>query len=320
MCVSEASICTTIIKYETSITRTISSANDGTKTYYVYYIDAAGNKSDQSEAKILLDQTAPSCVATKSNTNTTTGVTVKVTGNDGALGSGIASGNVTEENIKATKTYTVTDKVGLTGTCTVEVTAENQTRKSTCSTYKSCQNAACGYNTCQNEAACGCALYGNYGTPTYTVNSVCHASGSKGSTATYVICGRTAEWRCNCRSNPQPNCTWTITARACWYTNIYGGECHDSCGTACSRNNNPGWLGCGNWYGNDEWNGVLKEEKYVYKGSCVSIKSCATSACGYNICRTSACGCETFGSWSVWSTGTCSPNDLTKCESRTIYY
>ena len=93
-------------------------------TYYIWVKDAAGNVGKKSVSMTAVDTTPPTCVATKSNTGTTAGVTVTVTGTD--YESGIVSGEVTDTGVKANKTYTVTNGVGLTGTCSVTVTSEIQ--------------------------------------------------------------------------------------------------------------------------------------------------------------------------------------------------
>ena len=270
MCISQTKTCSTWIAYAKTYNTDLLSG-DGNKIVYVMFKDAIGNPSEQSEAKILLDQTSPSCVATKSNTNTTTGVTVKVTGNDGALGSGIASGNVTEENIKATKTYTVTDKVGLTGTCTVEVTAENQTRKSTCSTYKSCQNAACLWNDCLSGSN---TCKGGYNT--------CRTSGC--GVELYKTCSNAA---CGYKTCSNAACG----AKTC-RTSACGVELYKSCPNAACGYNTCANAACGAKTCRTSACGVE-----LYK-SCTNAacgyNSCANAACGYNSCANAACGCATY--------------------------
>ena len=315
-------------------------SNKGLEIKISDYIDEYDNigqiQTDvTSGGLVVFDNIAPTCSVAKSNTGTTAGVTATVTATNSPV-SGISSGTGTFTGLKANATYTITSGAGLTGTCSITVTPQTQHRAQSCSAYSSCANAACGYNSCANSAcgaascrnsSCSCATWGNY-TSTLRISN-CTESGNPGTNQVYVRNTRWGQWTCNCRSNPQPACTWQVVARSCWYN---PGSCEDSCGTACSRNNNPGWAGCGNWYGNDEWanSGTVCEQR-VYTGSCATYnscanasacgyKSCAVAACGNATCATSACGCSTWGAWGAWSTTACSAQaNVRQCQTQTVY-
>lgn len=104
-----------------SVTKTWSSEMN--KTVYIVAEDKAGNRSTPvSVGKIQIDKSKPTCTVSGGSTTWTKSnrkITVKC--NDG--GSGCKQSTITEtiSTTTKTKTYTVEDKSGKTGTCTADV-------------------------------------------------------------------------------------------------------------------------------------------------------------------------------------------------------
>ncbi len=88
---------------------------------YIRACDNAGNCSAKSKTMIKIDKTAPSCTISKSNTGSTSGVTVKVSCSDS--GSGCYESSSTDSGVKSGKTYTVKDNVGNSKSCSVSVSS-----------------------------------------------------------------------------------------------------------------------------------------------------------------------------------------------------
>ena len=83
--------------------------------------DKLKNCSQISKSKIQIDTTKPTCTVSKSNTKSTSGVTVSVTCKDSGIG--CDSYTHTHTGVKKTTTYTVKDKLGHSGTCKVSVSS-----------------------------------------------------------------------------------------------------------------------------------------------------------------------------------------------------
>ena len=104
------------------------------------------------------DRKSPTCVATKSNTGTTSGVTVTVTCDDGTDQSGcVSSGDDqgSHTGVTSDTTYTVKDAVGNSGTCSVSVTSSQ----------------SCSYSDWEHDSWCdskwgtdSCSSYNSTGT------------------------------------------------------------------------------------------------------------------------------------------------------------
>jgi prepilin-type N-terminal cleavage/methylation domain-containing protein len=97
---------------------------------YVRACDNVGNCSEPAETWIRIDKTGPSCSTSKSNTGTTSGVTVKVTCSDpsanGNSGSGCEWSSKTYKNVTSSKSYTVYDILGNSGSCKVTVSKSDK--------------------------------------------------------------------------------------------------------------------------------------------------------------------------------------------------
>ena len=110
---------------------TYTSEFSGSRDQDVYWrtCDNVGNCSDKSAAsRIKIDKKGPTCSVSKTNTGTTSGVTVKVTckDNDDGIGCDNSRGDVgTHTGVKSSKTYTVYDKLGNSGTCKVTISTSS---------------------------------------------------------------------------------------------------------------------------------------------------------------------------------------------------
>ena len=121
-------------------------ANSGSTTYettefsaernQLVYIRAFDNYGQVStnilSTYIRIDKTAPTCSPSKSNTNTTVGVTI--TGNCSDGNSGIQTATGTVSGITGNYTVTATDNAGNTFSTTVTIAAKTQYAKRTCTT------------------------------------------------------------------------------------------------------------------------------------------------------------------------------------------
>ncbi len=172
--------------------------------------------------------------------------------------SGIVSGTGTFTGIKSNQSYTVKNGSGLTATCSVTVTAQTQYRSSTCSTYSSCANAACGcatYNTCA-VAACGnkTCQHANCGyDPCLTGVDTCKGG--------YNSCVHSS---CGCKT--------------------YNSCAHSSCGVASYKS--CATAACGN-----------KTCRHANCGV-ESYKTCQHANCGWDSCLTTQEVSNTTCSWS----------------------
>ena len=232
--------------------------------------DNAGNSVTciARTANAYVDKTPPTCTVTKTNTGTTTGVTATVVGSD--IGSGIASGNVVENNLTSGKTYTVTDRVNLTGTCSVTVTAQTEYRTSGCSAYNTCQNSACGWNSClTGQITC----VGGYNT---CQTSACGVQ-------SYNSCSNSA---CGCQTyNSCRAATCGVESyNTCQHADCGYNDCLSGSNTCVGGNNSCRTSGCG----------------------VQAYNSCANSACGYASCNDSACGCASYDGGTVSYPSSCS--------------
>jgi len=141
-------------------------------TYYGYVEDRAGNKN-RCSLSIKKDATPPTCSTSKSNLNTTQGVTVGIGCNDNSPSSGINCPS-TQYGVKASTTYTVSDGAGNTNTCSVSVTATKQYYRQTCGRYATCTSSSCcGENKTCDMWCCIQVSGPDDCKPFYTQNTVC---------------------------------------------------------------------------------------------------------------------------------------------------
>ena len=97
-------------------TASVSCAVASAGTYYAWAKDTSGNTSNST---FVIEQSAfaPTCITTKSNLGTTSGVTVVVSG------TGITSGAGTFTGVTSSRTYTVYNAANVSATCSVTVTS-----------------------------------------------------------------------------------------------------------------------------------------------------------------------------------------------------
>ena len=279
--------------FNTTRTKTVGSST----TYTAKVKNGAGTIGTCTFNVTNIDKTAPTCTVSKSNTGTTTGVTTTVTCNDTGGSTCDTSRSQTGETGKknGTYTYTVYDKAGNSGTCSVTVVAQTQQRTKSCSsgnrctgagceTYKSCTHSECGVNQYKScaHSECGVASYKR-----------CSAAGCE----TYKSCTHS-----ECGVNQYKSCatsgcgvaSYKSCANSACGVNLYnrcssaGCETYYSCAnSACgvASYNSCATSGCGvNLY------------KRCSSAGCATYKSCSNSACGvasYKSCYTSGCGSTT---------------------------
>ena len=148
---------------ESSLSGCVSTTGSGTCSFYYSsttgnaYIDGsrctvtdkAGNTntcpSDTYAVKV--DTNSPTCTISYSSQGSTSGVTTTVNCSDtGGSGCNTSTSNKGETGLKSSKTYTVYDNAGNSGTCTATVTSTKQYRKQTCS--------ACNTKCTKTEKEC----------------------------------------------------------------------------------------------------------------------------------------------------------------------
>ena len=182
-------------------------------------VDKAGNVSGYNTiSTIKLDRKKPSCSITKTNTNTTAGVTLTTScKDDPADGAGNSSGVKTCESrhtgVKSSKTYTVVDNANNSDTCSKTVSSKRQ--------RKDC-------SSCNRCSAAGCK------TVHYSTKVSYHTD--------YAGSGRA------CRTVPLPNCGISNAANTntlcCKSETKYANGC-DQYYSSCSKCNCGSW---GSWY------------------------------------------------------------------------
>ena len=294
--------------------------------------DLAGNTSKKEFTIDKVDRTSPVCKVSKSNLNSTNGVTASFSCSD--TQSGVARCEPTHNNLKASASYTISDNAGNKATCKVTVTSKKQYRKRSCNTgnrcskagcerYKSCRNSACGvasYKRCKSRA-CG---WNNCLTSTYDCYS--------GYVSRYYSnncskCSRSCRNETATFSGRMSNSTCYNMCKRHGYTSGYYDESAKFCGclrTKCTCKSCYGkvWSNCAGkrWNCHGGWN------------------TCRTSACGiesYKSCRIPSCGCElykanasicgcakwnAYSGWSDSSSNFCTNSNTCQGQTRTIYY
>ena len=149
--------------------------------------DKAGNTCTTSKT-IKIDKTAPTCTIEKSNTGTTTGVTVDVQCEDSNSG----CDNINETNVTLSKTYTVTDKAGNKGSCAVTIASSN------------CNCQQCNSKTCMSDGwgYCDKVIFDK---GQFSGSNECYAAGGSVSNdgkciETYKCCKKFVKVPCNCQT------------------------------------------------------------------------------------------------------------------------
>ena len=120
------------------------------QTVYIRAVDKVGNNSGYNTTPIKIDKSNPTCTVTKSNLNTTGGVTATINCSDNAgvkTCAGVNGTQAKKTGLKSSQTYTVTDITGHSSTCKVTVSSRTQYSRRSCNTCKRCSSAGCqSYN------------------------------------------------------------------------------------------------------------------------------------------------------------------------------
>ena len=135
----------------------------GTSKVSMRVYDNAGNYSDYISKRIKIDRTAPKISYKKTNTYTTNGVTITVTGTDNE--SGIKSkykSNTYENKKNGTYKNTVYDNAGNSKTGSISVKSQNQSCYQTRSDYYCYSVSKCGYTVKDLNAHNCTSLLGDY--------------------------------------------------------------------------------------------------------------------------------------------------------------
>jgi len=180
---------------EKNANRTASILDNGHR-YFVYTAkDYAGNKSNIA-VDIKLDNTSPSVSCPKTNTGTTSGVTITVSCTDSVSGCKNSTSLGNHPNITTTQTYNVEDNAGNTNSCSQTVSSSSCSCQ-TC--YKTCYKTE--YYSCKKTAYDVTAQYCSQ-TLKGTFERTNQSSSSGGSgwigTCTYTdTCPRQKSYNCN---------------------------------------------------------------------------------------------------------------------------
>lgn len=142
----------------------------GTSTVYFHACDAVGNCSSKASTKLYIDRVAPTCSVNKTTVKTRSGISGNVKCSDS--NSGCSTGTQTFSGLKASKTYTVKDKVGNSSKCTVTVSSYSCSIK-----YKSWTTYTAAY--CKNSD-------GSKHSKTFVIDGKKTSSNEKG---TWLSCG-----------------------------------------------------------------------------------------------------------------------------------
>ena len=123
---------------------------EGQATIKYKACDAAGNCSGDTTYYSYQDRTKPTCSITKSNTNSTAGVTLTTTCSD-KIGECEKSKSI-HTGVKSNKTYTVKDKAGNEGSCSASITSYQS-----CGKCVSCPSSCTlSHGECHNSIGAPC--------------------------------------------------------------------------------------------------------------------------------------------------------------------
>ena len=195
--------------YTTSKTKTFSeeAANTNGRIITAFVKDNAGNTSAMCSKMYKIDKTKPTISCTKSNTGTTSGVTITCTCSDGLSGvktcAGQSGSSATITGVKSDQTYYAVDNAGNTSTGeSITVTSQRQKRTASCSTCSRCSSASCETYTytctCGKPSGASCTSTTKSGTG--GCSSVCGFVGSCGYSQTGSSCKTRARScsKCGC--------------------------------------------------------------------------------------------------------------------------
>ncbi len=207
---------------------------------------------------ITIDKTKPSCDVSKTNTISTSGVTIDVSCSDTG-GSGVAScdGSASTSrhytNVTRGRTYNVKDGAGNTNSCSSSVSSKKQNRSAYCSSCKTCSSAGCSITpTCTSSSCCGTTTTSYF--IGYTYSTCASTYGSNCTESNYI--GTRAS--CTCTKKVAKTCTKSCCP-------CPSDKYNASCGTCGGCNNG---LSYGGWYDGSRaagWSGSTHyEQRTVY--------------------------------------------------------
>ena len=218
------------------------SSTTTTATIASYTItDAAGNSKvcPARTADVYVDTTAPSITCEKTNTGTTSGVTISCSCRD--EDSGVVSCDNGGSNITKTgdHTYYVKDRAGNIKSDSETVTEQKQYKISTWNSCISGKKDECvgGYNTCYNSA-CGTYACGDW---RYTVSYKCK-NGTSGSTPSSYMFSSKSEAETACENNG-----WGVGWENCILESDTSWSCSTSSNKTCNyscQHENCKWNDC----------------------------------------------------------------------------
>ena len=269
--------------------------NSSTETPGTVYDNAGNSVLCPQNRTVQIDKTKPTCSVSKSNTYSTDGVTTSVSRSDSG-GSKInkSDSDSGETGVKSSKTYYVKDNAGNTGSCSVTVSSQGQTRSKSCSSGSRCKDAGC--ETWISCAHSDCGTHDCNCSDCHTGSNTCQGGYDTKSVAGDLSCTG-ADY-----TNSNWGGGWTCTTSA---------ACAPTQGTyTCSK-----------------WNSCKTGSNTCKYGCDKCNNTCRTSACGcetYNS-NIETCGCAEWGNFGSWSdSSSCSEgetsNHKTYYECRTLYY
>ena len=278
--------------------------------------DNAGNSTVcPANQTVRIDKTKPTCESSKSNTNSTSGVTATFTCKDTG-GSGVVSCTSTKTGLKQSGSYTIKDKAGNSGTCSVTVSSKTQYTKRSCNIYYA------------NEGVCGCYLYNSCNA---CYNNCLTQSSSwicpSGTNVAYGNCFRYTAYTWTTikefsnsagHNNAKKDCNDAKKKKTggtyrCQPSQIFGITTYKLQKRGCPSGYSVGWDNC--------YQQVPKVEQKTCNGG---YYPCRDKSCGCaSVVRCEQAGCENWGSWSGWSDSAsnyCANSNSCQGNTRVIYY
>ncbi|NLA32946.1 MAG: hypothetical protein GX864_03300, partial [Mollicutes bacterium] len=317
MCVSNTTSCSAWQAYTTSRSWTLTSG-DGTKRVYIWFRDAAGNQSATSSSDtIILDTVNPTCSTSVSGTLGNSGwytsnVTISATGFDATSGVASVSGaqTISSDTKSATRTFTVTDNSGRTGSCSR--TVKRDATPPNCNPTKTNLYTTSGVTIQVNadDATSGLQqVYGaylnqksNYSEPIYDKAgnsrwcSISVYSRTEYQSSNCLTCDRCSDAGCYSYSSWATKSTSRVAGCTPSTSTYYRYTC-----TLISTNYSTCYYGYG-----------ISSPCYT---RAYQTRNCAT----YN--RSCAlCGCASWNAYSAWTTTVCYPSSSMRCKTQKTYY
>ena len=297
--------------------------------------DRAGNCVDCPSATVKIDKDPPTCDTTKSNLNTTSGVSATFKCDNNSGGSITTCAN-SVSGIKATTNYNIRDEAGNTGKCTVSVSSKRQKRTKSCSAGNTCSNTAFGTQDCNCGTCNGttCVEWKNGTCKTW--NTECKEYEQ--------VCVRyelTCDLRCRCHDSTgrRPD---DLIHHYVHYSNSTTNTCDSAASHMCmGRCLSYGYTTGTSLYaitrtsrctqtGNGACKNLVNTTCAEYNKVCNKYNqvSCNCQQCPKSGTDAAVCGCKTWGSFGSWSddsscTSTSaveSSDHSTIKECRLIYY